>query len=343
MSEYTEREQQEMIDRARAGDPEANYRLSMWALEQSAAEPDEERWNRLAAKCLVRSAEAGYGPAKEKMKELLAQTAYAEESAPTPAPVPEPVPEVEPIPAAEPEPEPVREYIPRTERTARPAEPSRKPAASRTARSRSGASSTDKAGAVKAKVLAVLSAIGAFFVFLGGKLKDFFVRVTRKGGPLDVDLWSKAKWKRVQIICIAVCVVLAILIVTLIASGRKKKAETPEVIPTPEVEIAATPVPTPTPDPTYPDQATRAAIAAAALDVYPTEQEYVTEPRTVQVATNGGTLNLRKGTSADTEWLASMPYHTSLPVYAYHSGWALVNYDGTYGWASVDYLSQVGE
>ena len=336
MSEYSEREQQEMIDRARAGDPEANYRLSMWALEQSAAEPEEERWNRLAAKCLVKAAEAGYGPAKEKMNELLAQTAYAEP--------PEPTPEPASFPAAAPAPA-AREYATGSGRTDPPraAEPARARTAASERPSRSVSASPDRTGAVKGGALAVLSAVGGFFAVLGRKLRSFLARILRKGGPLDVDRWSKAKWKRVQIICIAICVVLALLIVLLIAGGRNKKAGETEVLPTPEVEVAVTPVPTPTPDPTYPDQATRAAIAAAPLDAYPTEQEYVTEPRTVQVATNGGTLNLRKGTSADTEWLASMPYHTSLPVYAYHGGWALVNYDGTYGWASVDYLTQVGE
>ncbi len=322
MTEYTERQQKEMIEQAKAGDPEANYRLSMWALDQAAAEPDEERWNRLAAKCLVKAAEAGYGPAKEKMDELLAQTAYAEKREPESAPEPVRIYEPETSREPEPKPEPVRE-IPRTSR--------RKPAPA-------------KPAGFRGVLLVVLAALGNFFRVVWDKLKAFFVHLFRKDGPLDIDKWDKAKWKRVQIICIAVCVVLAVLIVILVIGGRNKAAREAEVVPTPITEVAATAVPSPTPGVTvYPDEATRAAIAAATLDTYPAESEYVTEPRTMLVATNGGTLNLRRGTSADTDWLASMPYHTELPTYAFHSGWALVDYNGTFGWASVDYLSQAGE
>ena len=75
MREWTEQEEQEMIDRAKAGEPEANYELSLWALARSEEEPEEPRWNRLAAKCLVKAAQAGYAPAQKQMAALLENTA----------------------------------------------------------------------------------------------------------------------------------------------------------------------------------------------------------------------------------------------------------------------------
>ena len=71
MAELTEQQEQELIAAAKAGDPKANYDLSMWALDRAREEPEEERWNRLAAKCLLRSADAGYEPAIQAKEQLL--------------------------------------------------------------------------------------------------------------------------------------------------------------------------------------------------------------------------------------------------------------------------------
>ena len=101
MTNLTEREEQEMIERAKAGDPEANYKMSFWALEQAAAEPSEERWNRLAAKCLVKAAQAGYEPARKRMARLLKELDKRESAETEPKAVKE-----EALPA-EPEPESV--------------------------------------------------------------------------------------------------------------------------------------------------------------------------------------------------------------------------------------------
>lgn len=74
----TDQEEKVMIAKAKAGDPKANYEMCLWALEQAAVEPDEERWKRLAAKCLVESAQAGYAPAQKKMEELVAEQKSSE-------------------------------------------------------------------------------------------------------------------------------------------------------------------------------------------------------------------------------------------------------------------------
>ncbi len=313
MIDLTEQQEQEMIEKAKAGDPEANYRMSLWALEQAMAEPEEERWNRLAAKCLVKAAEAGYAPAKEKMDELLAQT--------------QPVPRHEPAPAP-------------SDRGA--AEPAEEPAP---APHRPDADASAPAGTASA---------ASAFSALGAKAKNAFAKLGAKGrtartesadgkktGLFDFSRWDDAKWKRMQVICIVICVVLAILILVMVITGRSKKddAANEEVI-IPPANVATTPVPsTSTPVPAaYPDDAVKAEIAAADLTVFPEDADYVTEATTRTVSTNGGPLNLRKGTNADAEWISSLSSGTTVDVYAFRNGWALVKTGGTWGWCSNDYL-----
>ncbi len=74
----TDFEEQKMIERAQAGDAEAKFEMSQWALERGAEEPEEERWKRLAAKCLVEAAQAGYEPAQEMMQKLMAGVPISE-------------------------------------------------------------------------------------------------------------------------------------------------------------------------------------------------------------------------------------------------------------------------
>ena len=313
MAELTEQQEQEMIERAKAGDPEANYQMSLWALAQGEAEPEEERWNRLAAKCLVKAAEAGYGPAREKMDELLAQTASAAEQA---APAP-----------AEPEPA-VPAY-----------EPAEKPAAA----------PVSAPAQEKSSPLTALAGVGA-------KLKGLFAKkqtasdgeaevgsaAGQKKGLLNFSEWDSAKWKKMQIICIVICIVLILLIVIMLATrGSRKNKEAEEVVPTPVQETIATPAPVVnTPEPSvYPDEATRAEIAAASLEVFPEESDYVTEAKSVTVSTNGSVLNMRRGPGQSYGQVSSMPNGSSVNVYAYRNGWALVKYGGAWGWCSNDYLT----
>jgi len=67
----TDMEEQKMFEEAKAGDPRAQFELSQWARQMSILEPNEERWNRVAAKALVDSAQAGYEPAKKMVEQLL--------------------------------------------------------------------------------------------------------------------------------------------------------------------------------------------------------------------------------------------------------------------------------
>ena len=70
MADQISQDIQEMIRKAREGDPETNFRMYEWALLQAAAEPEEPRWNRLASKCLMKAADSGYPAAVDRMNEL---------------------------------------------------------------------------------------------------------------------------------------------------------------------------------------------------------------------------------------------------------------------------------
>ncbi len=153
--------------------------------------------------------------------------------------------------------------------------------------------------------------------------------------------WEDSRWKRVQIAGIALCVVLAIIITGIIISGRKSAAEEAEdatVVPTPETnEVIVYDTADLITD--YPDDDTKAEIAAASLSVYPSDEEYVTEETTAKVSASGG-LNLRTGPNSSYNQITLMSSGSTVQVYAYKNGWALVKYQGTtWGWCSQDYLS----
>lgn len=67
----TDMDEAKMIEQAKAGDPKAQFELSQWARQMSILEPNEERWNRVAAKALVDAANGGYEPAKIMVQELI--------------------------------------------------------------------------------------------------------------------------------------------------------------------------------------------------------------------------------------------------------------------------------
>lgn len=317
MIRLSEQQEQEMIAKARAGDPEANYRMSLWALEQAMAEPEEDRWNRLAAKCLVKAAEAGYAPAQEKMEELLAQTA---------------------------EPQPVRPAAARTD--AAPVTPAPEPA--RPAASAPRREPVPEAPAAKPAA----KSVAGVFASVGGRVRNAFSGLTTKAKPaasgtgeaktglFDFNQWDDAKWKKMQIVCIIICAVLAVLIAAMVISGHGKADDADTEIVIPPANVATTPVPaTPSPTPAaYPDDDTKAEIAKASLSVFPDDADYVTEPTTRTVNTNGGPLNIRKGTGSDADWITSVSYGTTVDVYAFRNGWALIKTGSTWGWCSNDYL-----
>lgn len=373
MTELTEQQEKEMIEKAKTGDPEANYNMSLWALEQAMAEPDEQRWNRLAAKCLVKSAEAGYAPAKAKMDELLhaAETKTAARQKPAGSP-----------------------SAKRRQQTVSPAsgDPSsvqlNKVAEQAGDFAKKAGKAAAKAGSALASGASALSRKARTSIANSRKAKAAPSEDAAPGGSHtsrkdsilpDFSQWDDAKWKKLQIACIVICVILAILISVLIISGRRGKKDTAEdeALQIPTADIAATPEADNTPGVTpaanggtegeaaavpgeqngqapesttapapsqpeeniYPSQAERDEISAARLEVYPGETDYVDSARNVTVNTpGGGPLNLRSGPSTNNSLVGSLPNGTQLPVYANKNGWALVKYNGTWGWCSYDYL-----
>ncbi len=324
------------------GDPQANYELALWALDQAEAEPEEERWNRLAAKCLVKAAQAGYAPAVEHTAHLLHQTESGAEAAPD-------------------------ANAPARSQNEAPARPGQ--TASRPAEQDDGSgedfdwdgyqqpererSSGEAAPGAAAKAAAVIGMAGRglkhTFQRLGaGKSgqepEETDSRRAKAGGGRTKGFfsrWGDSKWKRVEIICIAVCVLLALLITIMIVTGRKNKAaEEDAVVPTPaivEQEEEDTQEEVTTSD--YPSEEVKEEIANATLSIYPAEEDYVTEETNATVSTSSG-LNLRRGPGSSYGQIILMANGTSLDIYAYKNGWALVLYDGdTWGWCSTDYLS----
>ncbi|MCD7769745.1 MAG: SH3 domain-containing protein, partial [Oscillospiraceae bacterium] len=162
----------------------------------------------------------------------------------------------------------------------------------------------------------------------GGGLKGFFSRL------------EDNKWKRVEVICIVACVLLALLITIMIVTGRKSKTtEEDTVVPTPAIVEQEEEAEEETVVSDYPSEEIKEEIASAVLSVYPSEEDYVTEATTATVSTGSG-LNLRRGPGSSYGQIILMANGTSLDVYAYKNGWALVLYDGdTWGWCSTDYLS----
>lgn len=313
MTDLTRQEEREMIEKAKAGDPEANYRMSFWALEQAAAEPGEERWNQLAAKCLVKAAQAGYEPAKKHMEQLL-RAMESEEAIPA---------------EAEKSSEPGSAWE-------MPSEVSAEPVAAEPARRETACSTGERAPGK-------LAALGAG-VAQGGKNllqkgREFAAGLKDGSFGEKVAEWSPEKWKKIQLMCIIACAVLAFLIVLMLVTGKGTREEAEEIaVPTPSLADQAEVTPSPTPVP-YPDEATRAVIAEAELDIYPDEGDYVSAATTAVLEVNSG-LNLRSGPASSYGQIVLMEAKAEVEIYAVKNGWALVLYNGdTWGWCSDDYLA----
>ncbi len=206
MMNLTPQEEQDMIERAKTGDPEANYRMSLWALEQAALEPTEERWNRLAAKCLVRAADAGHAQAKARMNDLLSRT----EKAAAPDGKPQ---ETVPLPSGQ---------------TAAAGE------------------KFSLLAPLKALPGMVKSLFAKKTPAPAPKAAGSHVKKQSGSSFFDFSQWDDGKWKKIQVICIVICVILAVLITVMIISGHRSTAEEsvlPSPSTVPDTEAIATPEP----------------------------------------------------------------------------------------------------
>ncbi len=335
MKDWTEQEEQELIELAKTGDPRANYELSQWALARGEEEPDEPRWNRLAAKCLVKAAQAGYGPAQERMAEILQQ-----QKEPSPA-------ARAPRQTAQPAPEPVRISDARSgaARTARQAPPARqssvrRPAALSRRPARDEYEDEDEEEEDDEE-----------YYDDDSDRRPARGSRPRGGGKAFFSSWGDAQWRKMEMICIGICAVLLIAIAAIFISSRSSGQEsgTGAGVPT---AGQANPADGSTPAPTdeapleeYPTEEILSDIRASGLEILPAEQEYVTAPTTATVSVGSTTLRLRIGPSTtysqvkdDSGADVSMPDGTKVDVYAKKGDWWLLRYDGKLGWSSKEYL-----
>ena len=344
MREWTEQEEQQIIERAKTGDPEANYELSQWALRRSEEEPDEPRWNRLAAKCLVKAAQAGYEPAKQQMDVLLHPDRKPDTAEP---PVPRrAAPPAEPVSLSDAR---RARRAPAQQTTARrvpPSEPEQEdeyddddsfdvndpdsdwedddeedpPAPARRNRS---SQTRDRQPAQKGR---------------GGRKKQDERSAAQK--------WGDAQWRKMEIICVAICAVLLAFIAAMILINRggvtKSSDNTGSAIP-PAGQVAPADTSSGgTEDSTYPDEATKAAVKAADLTIQPENEDYMTSPTTATVSVGNTALRMRKGPNTTYDQVGEIPDEASVSVLAAKNDWYLVYYEGseapTYGWCNSQYL-----
>ena len=363
----TDMEEERMIEQAKAGDPKAQFEMSQWARQMSILEPNEERWNRLAAKCLVDAAQAGYEPAKRMVQDLISGT-QSDSDAPAPeAPAAEPY-----APASA---ETTERYVPETKRFSAGAAPVR-PAPTRDFYDQAdeedyydGSEPVDEVDAPeKEGFLATLKKIGEVLkkggllaaASIGGLIAG--LRAKQKGGSAPrgrsaataptpesgrrsgskrsrrsgFAAWVEDNWKVVRIVCIAICVVLAILIVILLIPPKNTEPE-----PTPTPLPTAEPTPEPTQEP-FPNEATMLEISTTSTLLYrpgdsaasaylPASQSFtVIEPEAE---------NLRQGPSGSDypNVITRIPEGTKVTAYARYENsegtvWYLINSGGTWGW-----------
>lgn len=326
MREWTEQEEQEMIARAKTGDPEANYELSLWALQRGEEEPEEPRWNKLAAKCLVKAAEAGYGPAQEKMAGILQQA------------------------------QPPQNTRSRTSRQEQAPEPVRLSEARRPASRQAQARQTTarRPAPEPEPEYDDYEEDG----WDGGQDDDEEDYAPRRGGrpgrraprfQMPFSSWGDRQWRTMEMICIGVCAALLILIAIMLFTGRGRSAQPTEPT-TPGVPAANVANPAEpgengaasgenTVAGDYPSDDIKAQILAAELDFFPDEADYVTAPKTAKVSVGNVSLRLRTGPNVTYPEIAYMDNDSVVSVYAERDDWKLVLYNGdTWGWCSGQYL-----
>ena len=348
MNEWTEQEEQQIIERAKTGDPEANYALSLWALRRGEEEPEEPRWNRLAAKCLVKAAQAGYGPAKEQLNALLSQDAQASSSKPKPTSTRRSAP-----PAQE---EPQQDEAEDEDGPAGQPAPQKRSVPSR----RSGHSAPQRRTPSRRPTPADQEEDEGFDVdqasWDDGEDEDdarparrsggsrLAASLKRGGGARGGQKWGDGQWRKLEVVCVCVCAALLVVIATMILTSRHKDSGTGSggsAIP-PAGEVASADGQSGGAVSDYPDEATRSAIMAADLDIQPSPEDYVAQATTGTVSVSSEYLRLRKGPNTTYEPIAQMPNGTSVSVFATKNDWDLILYQGDdgpiYGWCSSEYV-----
>ncbi len=350
----TDMDEAKMIEQAKAGDPKAQFELSQWARQMSILEPNEERWNRVAAKALVDAANGGYEPAKIMVQELISgQKAAAAPSEPEIVdPLQEPCDFDEGFEddfgdGYEDEPAP-RERMTAFYDQAQEDDYIDEELDElddlidyENARMGKGAGFAEVmqklGGGLKKAGAAVGALVGGIAAsaknrkaradepdepdYADGGYDDYedepaerTSRGRRSAGKISLGAFIEENWPVVKIVCIAVCAVLIVLIVILLLPG--KEAEEVVVTPIP-TSVPATPVPTAEP---FPNEATLLEIrSTATLQYRPADSEYLTASKTMTVICEGAE-NLRQGPGAGDypDVVMQIAQGTSVTAYAKH-------------------------
>ena len=131
--------------------------------------------------------------------------------------------------------------------------------------------------------------------------------------------------------------------ITSVMTDTNKEKETT----TPAAEEAVKEEETTTPADTAalaPAPAVNTAVTPAQADDTAAEEEQEeaeeTAERTGTVSADGDGLSLRDGPSSDNEFLDLIPDGTELVIEDEQDGWGYVEYGGTYGWVSLDYITE---
>ena len=329
MTEWTEQEEQQIIERAKTGDPEANYELSLWALRRGEEEPDEPRWNRLAAKCLVKAAQSGYGPAQEQMNALL-QTNAAQKK----APASKPTKAADPVSIVE-----VRQAAAR-----------RTPAHHTTARRPSRREEpdedfdTDDPGWDDEEEDDEAPPARRGRAGRASRAQPEPSERSRRGGQPAGGKWGDAQWRKMEIICIGLCAVLLVFIAAMMLSGPlgSRGGENGSSVPPAGQVAPAENDGSGTPAATYPDEATKNAIMAADLSIKPENEDYMPGATSATVSVGSVSLRMRKGPNTTYDLIGEIPNEAVVSVYAAKNDWYLVLYTGdgspVYGWCNSQYL-----
>lgn len=111
---------------------------------------------------------------------------------------------------------------------------------------------------------------------------------------------------------------------------------TPAVTPTPVITATPEPTPTPTPKPQLKDEITDEMLAGV---VRPADESWCEEPQPAKVNA-AFTLNVRYG--PDPSYIANLilASQTKVEILAEQNGWALIRFDGKYGWCAAVYLTK---
>ena len=292
-----------MIERAKSGDPQANYELSLWAQERSEEEPDEPRWNRLAAKCLVKAAQAGYGPAQERMAVILQQSAAGKSgraAAPQEPDMPEPVHINEARQSAS------RQSARQQTSTARRPVSTRRPPVREEPEDEYDDEDEDDDG-------------------WGDEDED--VRPVRRprrsaeqksdrrqNASLPFSQWGDSQWRKMEMICIGICALLLIAIAVIFITGRHSKSES----------------------------GTGSGVPAAGQVNTNSGSEDDTGG-SVTLRLRYGPSTTYEQVVLDDGTKASMPDGTKVEVFAKKGDWWMVRYEGKFGWCSKEYLIEDAE